>query len=190
MFFLPCLPLCWTLAWHEVPGICILIMTSLNYSHVHEPWVQKQGWKTTSVQCSGRAHSGELSVQAFLLSFTALRGFCVFFNAALQIEKKKTQNVCILHFLPLLLSPIFPEPRSKLHTLNCPSAVNWHCPRGMAFCKSTLNPGLHDGMSGFWGWFLFLFFWGLGNVQHSPFSPWFQSTSKDLYFYLRLNVGT
>lgn len=30
----------WTLAWHGVPGICILTMTSLNYSHVHEPLVQ------------------------------------------------------------------------------------------------------------------------------------------------------
>lgn len=106
----------WTLAWHEVPGI--LTMTSLNYSHVHEPWVQKQGWKTTSVQCSGRAHSGELSVQAFLLSFTALRGLvlcvCFFFNAALQIEKKKHKMFVFYTSFPYCYPPSF-----QSHVANC-----------------------------------------------------------------------
>jgi hypothetical protein len=50
------------------------------------PGYRSRGGKQLQCEAVQRAHSGEVSVQAVLLSFTALTGFV--FHAALQIEKK------------------------------------------------------------------------------------------------------
>lgn len=120
-------------------------------------------------------------------------------NAALQIEKNKQTTKRLYVTLPpqpLLLSVLEPHKlvltltakKSKLHALNCPLSINWYYPRQMVSCKSTLNPGLHDGKSGFRRfWVVFSFvsfcccccfccFW-LGRGLTVSFS-------KDLYCYL------
>lgn len=82
------------------------------------------------------------------------------FNVALQTEKKKK---CFLDYrhspspIPLFLCYInlyHPDgKRSRMCACNYQPVLSWCCPRWMAFCKSTLGSGLHDGKSGFWHFF-------------------------------------
>lgn len=176
--FLVCLPLCAlksSMTWH-----CLCVFTNLvcglvhlvhdlRYSCVHEPLAQKQEWMTTSVQCglSDRVFPGKVNMQASLFFIFFFFFFWVVvmvvvvrssaFNVVLQTEKESfilyKQFPPPDYFHPSLdyMNLCHPDGKSsKMYALNYQSVIKRYCPRWMAFCKSTLSSGLHDGKAGFW----------------------------------------